>query len=57
MIILKCIKERNKLRIKFYKYIDVDGVEHYNVYDNSYNCQFPRNIRLEGQYYKIPDYA
>lgn len=55
MIILKCISENSKLRIKFHCYIDSENKTYTNVYDNSYNCQFPRNIRQDGSYYSIED--
>jgi hypothetical protein len=52
-IILKCVQENRKLRIKFHSFIDDEGKEHYNVYNNSYNCKFPRDIREVGLYYEI----
>lgn len=42
-VILKCIKEQNRLRIKI---INLG-------YYNEANCQFPKNIREEGRYYSI----
>lgn len=44
-IILTCIKEKNKLRIK----IITPG------YYNDANCQFPKNIREEGMKYIVPN--
>lgn len=52
-IILKCVKEKNKLRIKFHCFIDIDGNHHFNVYNNEYNCMFPREIRQLGYYYQV----
>ncbi len=52
-VILKCVRE-NRLRIRFHQFIDETGKIYNNVYNNNYNCQFPRNIRREGRYYKIP---
>ena len=52
-IILKCIKENGKLRIKFDSYVDINGKKHKDVYNNNLNCRFPKNIREEGRYYKI----
>ena len=54
-VILKCIKEKNKLRIRFYSFKDFEGNTYTNVYNNSYNCRFPKNIRKEGYYYEIFD--
>ncbi len=55
MIILQCVLEKSKLRVKFHSYINSDGTSYRNVYDNRYNCQFPRDIRVEGRYYSIGD--
>jgi hypothetical protein len=55
MIILECILDKNKLRIRFNSYIDDEGKIFYNVYNNEYNCQFPKDIRKNGTFYKIDD--
>lgn len=55
MIILECIKEKNKLRIRFNSFIDEEGKVFTNVYNNLYNCQFPKNIRENGKFYEIND--
>lgn len=56
MIILECISEKKKLRIKFHSYINNEDNKTYtNVYNNDYNCQFPKDIREEGQFYEIND--
>lgn len=52
-ITLQCVKEKNKLRVKFFSYIDNDGKIYTNVYNNKYNCRFPRDIRKEGLFYEI----
>ncbi len=52
---LVCVKEKNKLRIKFHKFIDDDNKEYFNLYDNTYNCQFPKNIRVEGYFYEVDE--
>jgi uncharacterized protein YxjI len=52
-IILKCIKEKNKLRIKFHSFTDKNGKTFTNIYNQNYNCRFPKNIRQEGMYYRI----
>ena len=36
-IILKCVTEKRKLRIKFHCYINDEGKEYRNVYNNKYN--------------------
>ena len=53
-IILQCISQEGKLRIRFHSYIDKDGKCYNNAYYNSYNCRFPKNIRQDGRFYKIP---
>jgi hypothetical protein len=55
-IILKCVKDKNKLRIRFHCFIDDSGNQHYNVYNNEYNCMFPRDIRENGCYYQVGIY-
>ena len=55
MIILHCVREEGKLRIKFHTYIDHEGKRFANVYNNKYNCMFPKDIRQPGRFYEIPD--
>jgi hypothetical protein len=55
MIILECITEKNKLRIRFNSFIDNEGKIFTNVYNNEYNCQFPKNIREDGRFYEVND--
>jgi ferredoxin-fold anticodon binding domain-containing protein len=55
MIILECITYKKKLRIRFNCFIDNEGKIFNNVYNNLYNCQFPKNIREEGRFYEIHD--
>lgn len=52
-IILKCVKEKRKLRIKFHLYVDQNGKKYEDVYNNNLNCRFPKDIRKDGSYYKI----
>lgn len=52
-VILKCVKEGPKLRIKFHCYINENGVIYNNAYNNEYNCKFPKDIRVENKYYSI----
>lgn len=55
MIILKCVYEQSKLRIKFHCFINSENVVYTNVYNNNYNCMFPKDIRRSGAYYKVND--
>jgi hypothetical protein len=55
MIILKCVHENGKLRIKFHCFINAENVVYTNVYNNNYNCMFPKDIRRVGAYYKVND--
>lgn len=53
-IYLTCVKEAGKLRIKFHTFFDTETNQIYkNSYNNTYNCQFPKDIRKEGLYYEI----
>lgn len=52
-IVLQCVQQGSKLRIRFYSYTNAAGKNFTNVYNNSYNCQFPRAIRAAGCYYEI----
>jgi len=52
-IILQCVNEKGKLRIRFHTYVDQDGKKYQDVYNNNLNCRFPKDIREEGRYYKI----
>lgn len=47
-ITLTYVKEQSKLIIKFFSFTDDEGKVFTNIYDNSLNCQFPRDIRQEG---------
>jgi len=52
-ITLHCVQERGKLRIRFHSFTNANGKTYTNVYNNSYNCQFPRDIREAGRFYEI----
>lgn len=52
-ITLHCLRERGKLRIRFHSFTNCDGKIYTNVYNNSYNCQFPRDIRQEGRFFQV----
>ena len=52
-ITLQCVKEKSKLRIKFFSFTDITNKVYTNVYDNTLNCKFPKDIRQEGLYYEI----
>ncbi len=47
IVYLKCVKEQRKLRIK----IISPG------YHQEANCQFPKDIRIDGRKYSVPSYA
>jgi ABC-type oligopeptide transport system substrate-binding subunit len=53
LVTLHCVRERSKLRIRFHSFQNAEGKIYTNVYNNSYNCQFPREIRREGLFYQI----
>jgi len=55
MIILQCVMASRKLRIRFHCYVNEEGKTFMNVYNNDYNCQFPKDIREEGRFYAIDD--
>jgi hypothetical protein len=55
MIILECVREGSKLRIRFFCYIDQNNNIYKNVYNNNYNCMFPKDIRIAGSFYSVPD--
>ncbi len=52
-ITLQCVKENGKLRVKFYSFTDDEGKVFTNVYNNAYNCKFPRDLRVEGRFFEI----
>lgn len=52
-IVLQCVQQGSKLRIRFHSYTNAAGKNFTNVYNNNYNCQFPRAIRAAGCYYEI----
>lgn len=56
-VILKCVRENSKLRVKFHTFTDEDSRIFHNSYNNEYNCKFPKNIRKEGLYYEVPAFA
>ena len=53
-VTLICVKEKGKLRIKIQSYTDYDKKTYTGVYNNTLNCRFPRNIRVEGAVYRVP---
>lgn len=52
-IVLKCVKEKSKLRIRFHCYYNEEGIQYFNSYNETYNCRFPKSIREEGKFYEI----
>jgi hypothetical protein len=49
---LICVQSKGKLRIRFQSYT-AEGKTYTNVYNNNFNCQFPRDIRQAGRRYEI----
>lgn len=52
-IMLQCVKVAGKLRIRFHSFTNDEGKVFTNVYDQTYNTMFPKDIRVEGRYYEI----
>ncbi len=52
-IILKCIKFRSKMRVRFENFIDEEGKVYSNVYNDRLNCKFPRALREPNRFYEI----
>mgnify|MGYP003387427480 CR=1 FL=1 len=55
IVTLQCVKVGSKLRIRFFCFENAKGEIYKNVYNNQYNCRFPRNIRENGYFYEIDD--
>lgn len=53
-VILICTEDDSKLKIKFHQYIDNEGKICEGVYNNTFNCRFPKNILVKGQLCEIP---
>ena len=51
---LHCVQENKKVRVKIAAYINNDGKRYNNVYDNTFNCRFPRNLRVAGRKFQVP---
>ena len=56
-VVLTCQKVKSKLRIRFHCFETSNGTVHSDIYNPTYNCQFPRAIRHEGRFYCVPDTA
>jgi hypothetical protein len=52
---LHCVTEDRKVRVKIAAYINSEGKRYENVYDNTFNCRFPRNLRIDGRKFHVPD--
>ncbi len=52
---LHCVTEDRKIRVKIAAYINSEGKRYVNVYDNTFNCRFPRNLRIDGRKFHVPD--
>jgi hypothetical protein len=55
MILLTCVLEKRKLRIRFHCFINEQNEIYNNVYNNEYNCMFPKDMRTLGAFYKVND--
>ena len=53
MILLTCVSEKGKLRIRFHCFINEKNEIYNNVYNNEYNCMFPKDMRTLGAFYKV----
>jgi Zinc finger, C3HC4 type (RING finger) len=51
---LMCVAEGVKLRVRIVSYTDERGKIFYGVYNNKYNCRFPRHLRCEGRLFTVP---
>lgn len=52
---LHCIKEGTKLRVRITAYINSEGKRFDGVYNNKFNCRFPKNLRVDCRCFTVPD--
>ncbi len=52
---LHCVADGNKVRVRIAAYIDPEGRRYSNVYENSWNCRFSRELRSVGRRFRVPD--
>lgn len=54
---LHCVKEGrgSKIRVRIAAYINEEGKRFGQVYNNEWNCQFPRNLRQEGKCFIVSE--
>ncbi len=52
---LHCVVERNRVRVRIAAYIDDQGRRYVDVYNNAWNCRFPRELRSVGRKFLVPD--
>lgn len=52
---LHCVLEHRKVRVRIAAYIDPDGKRFENVYNDAWNCRFPKDIREDGRRFHVPD--
>lgn len=55
VVLLHCVKEGTKVRVRISAFIDQQGKTHTGVYNNDLNCQFSRALRVEGRCFRVPD--
>jgi hypothetical protein len=52
---LHIVSEGNKARVRIATWINPEGRAYDGVYNNGWNCRFPRNLRETGKRYQVPD--
>ena len=52
-VLLRCVLEGKKVRVRFEAYVDEHGVKHHNAYWSTLNCQFPRRLRVAGRRFAV----
>jgi hypothetical protein len=54
-IILQCVNDGGRIRVRVMAYVDSEGEVHKGVYNDGYNCRFPRNLRVVGRSFRVQD--
>lgn len=52
---LQCVSEKSKVRVRIVAYIDAADKRYENVYNNNWNCRFPKALREIGKRFLVPD--
>jgi len=53
-VVLECVSEGARLRMRIQSYEGRDGDVHHNVYNHEFNCQFPKALRARGRRFRVP---